>query len=471
MRRSRALGVLLAFTVLVVVFAALCGSAGAQALEDDSGASWRLEQPAPPKAPTGVAEAPAPIGLGHIGDIEFAPGMTNRGALITAGNPPTVPAGVWEYNGVTWHELSNVCGASDGRIVWVGPEEFWTISDARPGQASNSNHEIPPTRDNTLCRFSNPGHAGEPLRVMESFASPAFEANSYQAMNAGACLGATDCWFAGEPLPSASVEAGSFHLRWNGQSLEEQPYPGEGHGVHSMQSFEGRIYEGVRIGEHDRVESTEAPAALHAINAEGANPFEPIGELPLYGEGVFPTALDFLHLSTAGEILWAAAGPKAATPAGSQPSQLTVLRDVGGGWLQLLGPERTPQASEQPFPGVTVSALAAEPGSESAWLGLDSPGDYAKASNESKGNEPSAQEYARVARVSAAGAIPAEDTESLPSEAGVGPKGAAYAITCPAAHDCWLATTYGWIFHLATERNGRRPPRASAKTTTPRSKR
>ena len=157
-------------------------------LEDDGGASWRLEQPRRRPPPPGVAEAPVPIGLGRIGDIEFAPGMTNRGALITSGNPPTIPPGVWEYNGVAWHELSTVCGASDGRIVWAGPEEFWTISDGRPGQAANANGAVPPLRDNTLCRFSNPGHSGEPLRVMESFAFPAFEADSYQAMNAGACL-------------------------------------------------------------------------------------------------------------------------------------------------------------------------------------------------------------------------------------------------------------------------------------------
>ena len=59
-----------------------------------------LEQPLPPNFPTGEI-ASTPIGLGRIGDIEFwAP---NRGLLITAGNPPTIPAGIWAYNGVGWH--------------------------------------------------------------------------------------------------------------------------------------------------------------------------------------------------------------------------------------------------------------------------------------------------------------------------------------------------------------------------------
>ena len=36
-------------------------------------------------------------------------------------------------------------------------------------------------------------------------------------------------------------------------------------------------------------------------------------------------------------------------------------------------------------------------------------------------------------------------------EAGVGPKGAAARISCPALEDCWMATTEGWLFHLAPE--------------------
>ena len=108
--------------VLVLAIAALLSPprsarALAQGLEDDGGS---FLAPRTAAAAAGAARAclkrPAPIGLGRIGDIEFAPGMPNRGALITAGNPPTIPAGVWEFNGVSWHELSTVCGASDGRI-------------------------------------------------------------------------------------------------------------------------------------------------------------------------------------------------------------------------------------------------------------------------------------------------------------------------------------------------------------------
>ena len=437
--------------VSAVAAALLVGatSAAAQGLADDAGAAWRLEQPAPPPPEPGVPEAPAPIGLGRIGDIEFAPGMPNRGALITAGNPPTIPAGVWEFNGVSWHELSTVCGASDGRIVWAGPEEFWTISDGRPGQASGGEGRIPPTRDNTLCRFSNPGHKGEPLRVMESFAAPAFEVDSYQAMNAGGCLNANDCWFAGEPLPPEGVETGSFHVHWNGSALGEAPYPAEGHPVESMQRFEGRLYESARIAQGDRVETQEEPAPLHVINPEGAaNVFEGVRELPLYEPEEFPTALDFLHLSAGEESLWAAAGAQ-TTPAGSKPGQVTIVRHpAGGGWRQILGPEKTAESGKEPFPGETISAIAAEPGNESAWIGLDAPQDYRAASGPG-GEEPSTTAFAKVARVAPNGAISSEDSQTLPSEPGVGPKGAAFVLSCPGPHDCWLATTHGWLFHLS----------------------
>jgi len=76
---------------LIVVFAAATPAAAQEA-------TWRLEQPPPPPPPPGVSESSLPIPLGEIGDIEFwAP---NRGLLITRGNEPTIPAGVWAYNGV-----------------------------------------------------------------------------------------------------------------------------------------------------------------------------------------------------------------------------------------------------------------------------------------------------------------------------------------------------------------------------------
>jgi hypothetical protein len=136
--------------LVVVVALALGGGPFVSVASADEGSAWHLEQPLPPELPSGQ-KASTPIGLGRIGDIEFW--GPNRGLLITAGNPPTIPPGVWVYNGVSWHELASVCGATDGRIAWAGPDEFWTVSDGRPGQASIEG--TPPLEDNTLCHFAN----------------------------------------------------------------------------------------------------------------------------------------------------------------------------------------------------------------------------------------------------------------------------------------------------------------------------
>ncbi|HXP37352.1 MAG TPA: hypothetical protein VN817_06270, partial [Solirubrobacteraceae bacterium] len=146
------------------VVLALGGGPAATSAVAEGTATWRLEQPAPPEPPVGVAGSGTPIGLGLVGDMQFwAP---NRGLLITAGNGNTIPAGLWVYNGERWHLLSNVCGATDGRIAWAAPEEFWTVSDGRPGQAANPKTGLPaPLEDNTLCHFSH----GE---VVGSYAAP-----------------------------------------------------------------------------------------------------------------------------------------------------------------------------------------------------------------------------------------------------------------------------------------------------------
>jgi len=424
-------------TVILLASLVLCSAIGflssaGPALAEEV-ATWRLEQPKSPSAPTGVEGAPAPIGLGHIGDIEFE--APNRGLLITAGNPPTIPAGVWEYNGMEWHELATVCGATDGRIAWAGPEEFWTVSDGRPGQIDSTTGALPPLEDNTLCHFAPP-HPGSPLEVIASYAHPAFEVDSYQAIHAAGCIGPADCWFGGDPLPEPLI--GAFQLHWNGSSLETEPYPAEGHAIEGMLPFEGRLYESVRIAPGDRVseEQLEVPV-LHRINPKGVLPrFQPERGLPLQG-GEESNSLDFLRLTDAEGALWAAAGE------GEEGGgQVTVIRHAAGSWSQVLGPETNPTGMEL-FREKVVRAIAAEPGTNSVWLALDTRSDA---------RQPSPTATAVVAHVSAEGKLIEEQT--LPStaeiEAGVDPKGAAAKIACPARNDCWLVTTQGWLFHLTT---------------------
>jgi hypothetical protein len=437
---------------------------------------WRLEQPEPPPPPAGVQDSEVcqgeptnchrtPVGLGRIGDIEFF--KPNLGLLITAGNGSTVPPGVWVYNGAGWHELASVCGATDGRIAWAGPEEFWTVSDGRPGQAANGEGDLPPLEDDTLCHFAYNATSGR-LEVVGSYAAPAFQASSYQPMHAAACLSPTDCWFAGAPLPEP--EPGAFHLHWNGSSLEAEPNTAV-QAVQDMRIFEGRLYESIGLPLEEPAGLAETPteilhpSILQEIAPEGSihafaalHPRSSEGQfLPQYaydshtGLESFPPALGFLHLSADEDSLWAAAGPLETPPKGSAPAELTVLRDAGGVWTQVLGPEETGEAEKSESVKVdpsnlekeAVSSLAAEPESASAWLALDTQADL---------KSPNATELAKVVNVTAEGSLSEEQVPSEKERAeGVGAKGAAYKIVCPARHDCWMATTQGWLFHLSEE--------------------
>lgn len=419
--------------VLLAVWAAIgVATAGAtEALSNDGGASWRLEQPMPPEPPAGASRSEVPVGLGRIGDMEFwAP---NRGLLVTAGNGSTIPPGVWAYDGEGWHELADVCGATEGRIAWAGPDEFWTVSDGRPGQAANpANGEPAPIADDTLCHFA--GGA-----VVASYASPAFQASSYQPMDAAGCIAASDCWFAGEPLPEPQV--GAFHLHWDGRQLTAQPNP-QGHAVKDMRPFGGHLYESVRLAATDLLTEPEPspPPVLHRISPAGEQPtfISLTPRVPEYETGEFPEALDYLRLSDDEEALWGAAGPSLTPPEHSKPAQVTVVRYASGAWSQVLGPNADPE-SGNPFTGQVVDGIAAEPGGANAWLALDGEGDAL---------QPSPTASATVARISAVGQV--SDLQTLPAAGeGIGPKGAAKLIACPAPHDCWMATTQGWLFHLS----------------------
>jgi hypothetical protein len=254
------------------------------------------------------------------------------------------------------------------------------------------------------------------------------------------------CWFAGDPLPQPE-NGEAFHLHWDGGSLTAEPNP-HGHTVEDMRAFEGRLLESTRISTKDASAAepeTPFPFALNAINPAGVTPtFESGPEAPLYASNgnEFPEALDFLHLGADQDSLWAAAGPASEPPPASTPAPLTVVRYSGGEWTQVVGPESKPLGSGAIEQDV-VNSIAPEPGTESAWIAL----------NTKEGAEhQSPTESALIAHLTPGGTV---ETQTLPSPAevaaGVGPKGAAKQISCPAANDCWMVTTQGWIFHLAPE--------------------
>lgn len=397
----------LALLVLIVLAFAVPARA-------DTG-EWHSEQPI-------AAGLGAPTALGPIGDIEFwAP---NRGMLITAGNGGN-PAGLYAYDGTGWYRYSTVCGGHGGRIAWAGPNDFWTISDQPAGQETG---KAPPEHI-SLCHFRD----GE---VVASFAERVGLPGSYLPMNAAACAAPDDCWFAGDRLPG-TTNVGAFHLHWDGATLAATPSLTEpqpeildpGRSVESLALHQGSLYESVEIREGDVApeEPISQPSFLHRIVEGAASPFLPLftAEPIDYGSPFAdPTQLEAFRLTGDGEELWAIAGAESA------PATVTALR---------LGAEDFEQITlEDPGgvldPGDRIGGAAVDSGGGGAWIGFRPPG-----------NETSPP--ARLTRIHADGTV--DPPTLLPAEGeGIGRKGPAGPIACPATGQCWMATGQGWLFHL-----------------------
>lgn len=381
-------------------------------------AEWRSEQPV--SSALGV-----PVELGEVGDVECW--QANRCVLITAGNGG-VPAGIFAYDGAGWYRYATVCGGHEGRIAWAGPSEFWTISDQQVGQETG---QAPPEHI-SLCHFRD----GE---VVASYAKPVGVAGSYLPMDAAACLGPNDCWFAGERLPG-TVNNGAFHLRWDGGSLTAIPsltatqpeLEDPGRSVVGLAFHGGILYEGVRAQEGDIAagESASQPYLLHQVDLGSPGVFFPLfPEQPIVygGGGAKPTQLEGFRLSGSDEGLWAISG------AGATPARVTVLRLSGGSLGQV--------ALDDPAgvfgPEDHVHGVAADPGSDAAWVAFSEREDFSASP-------------ARLTRVHADGAV--DPPVFLPKdEEGIGRKGRAGPVVCAAAGQCWMATERGWLFHLGAD--------------------
>jgi hypothetical protein len=438
--RSRALSA----WVLPVALALLVTLSPGAAHASDGGASWQFAPAEAPPPPAGTAPSPFPAALGAVGDISFwAP---NRGLLITAGNG-FVPAGLYAYDGVSWHQLSTECGATDGRIAWAGPDEFWTISDQRPGQIIANGTNSAPLRDVSLCHFLNG-------RIVGSYAMPLEQPNSYRPMDAAACDGPDDCWFGG--LLGETPDSGAFHLYWNGSTLSAV-YSQQDHAISSMAVDQGEIYESVQLAPGDSYgnESVTNPALLHTIVASdpseifhskfpieaGCADFCPT--LPNYGtnasnQAVAPDTLGGLALSSdwipsgegpAAPQLWAVAGPDSTGPrSGQGDAHPVALRYANEEWTQIVPNLANFEAGEDPI------GVAADPGEQAAWVTIAS--------------DDGAAHLDLLSSTSGEGKWSISERVDLGPEQGVGAHGEAGPIACPAAHECWLVTSQGWLFHL-----------------------
>jgi hypothetical protein len=391
--------------------------------------TWRLEQPAPPPPPGGVAPAPFPVPLGAIGDVAFA--RPNRGVLTTAGNGP-VEKGLYAYDGVSWHPLATVCGGTGGSVAFAGADELWVVADQRPGQRSTQ----PLNFDRrSLCRLAGG-------RVVASYATPQGRPDSYQSLNSAACLGPGDCWFAGALLTSPPP-FGAFHLRWDGTTVTPVPSTlapvndDPAHEAVDVVPYQGGYVESVAIRDSDPQNPAApdvdgAPVFLHLLGTDLSAPFTrlplpvALGRTPPPANvAIRPADLDGFRLSSDGETLWAVAG------AAAQRANVVALRLLPGG----IGEQVDLSAGGTPaIPyGSRVTDVAAEPGTGAAWVAYVSPDGPA--------------DTAQVVRIAADGTATRTDLVPAPGDP-VGPKGTAARVACPAADDCWLATSRGWLFHL-----------------------
>lgn len=460
------------FPGAVLALLALCAIAPAAAAAGE--ATWQFAPAEAPPAPPGVVQQPLPVPVGKVGAISFW--SPNRGLLIdegTAGcrtaSTGAVPCGLYAYNGRGWHLLSTVCGGGEGRIAWAGPDDFWTISDQRPGQLTKNTVNL---KSISLCHFENG-------TVVASYAKLIGVSDSYLKMDAAACASETDCWFGGalgEP-----PNTGAFHLHWDGHNLTTV-YSPEEHAVSSMAvAGPGRLFESVEInrsapGDSFGDESEAHPFVLHEIDFGGEFHGVLINDpacakeascppLPNY-EGLKPEAIAGFNLSgdyapaapNTEPQLWAVAG-RPARSTRAEAAHSIVLHYSRGSWSQVLDVKHPgsydteaklrEEAEARDDLQAGLREVAAEPGSPAAWVTVGSEDGEAHVDRLTVGGEGDYE-----------GTIQQRDVLGEAQDARQ--RGEAGPIACPAQNDCWLATSKGWLFHLTEVPGGADEPGRTA---------
>ncbi len=404
--RVRATGTLLAG---VAVVAALASAAPGIARGE---ATWRLEQPAPP------AGAAYKVPLGVPDDMEFyAP---NEGLMSVQGNA-VVPTGLLFWNGRSWHQLSTVCGGSGevSRIAWASAEEFWVITEpSEPRVGSGLG----------LCRF-------EDGVVVGSYSTPYQSPEPFRPMDAAACSGPDDCWFAGIGSEDPSGQhIGAFHLHWDGTNLISS-YQSQARGVSGLAYFDGAFYESTLVGtqEGDRTDPValakpepDGPVLVHKLVDET---FLDTGFLTFPYPGVPSEGTELLSAKADESSLWFSGGGAASGPdapkEGSVHAPPVAVRYTGTYFDQV--PLETSIFGDE---GRFVE-IAPVPGSEDAWV-----------ADQALSERGSATDYAKVALIGADGSA---TLQTLPAS-GAG-RGSAQLVAAIGPEEAWMVTSAGWLFH------------------------
>jgi hypothetical protein len=375
-------------------------------------ATWRLEQPAPP------AGAAFKVPLGTPDDMEFyAP---NEGLLSVEGNA-ALSNGLLFWNGRAWHQLATVCGGAgeSSRIAWAGPDDFWVITEpSEPRVGSGLG----------LCHF-------EDGQVVGSYSTPLQSPEPFRPMDAAACDGPDDCWFAGIGSEDPSGQhIGAFHLHWDGTNLTSSYQP-QGRGVSGLAYFDGNFYESTLVGRQEG--DTTDPVNLATPESAGpilihklvGNEFTDANFLPFPYSGVPSEGSELLSAKADGSDLWfsgggAASGPQAPSD-GSVPSPPIAVH-YRQPFFQQAPIETSLFGAEDRF--VDISPV---PGTESAWV-----------ADQALGERGSSTDKAKVALIGADGNA---SIDALPTS-GAG-RGSAQLVAATGPEEAWLATSAGWLFH------------------------
>jgi hypothetical protein len=394
------------------LIAAAIASAGAASARGE--ASWRLEQPPPPEG------AAFKVPLGKPDDMQFyAP---NEGLLSVEGNA-TIPDGLFFYNGRGWHQLATVCGGAGeaSRIAWAGPDEFWTITEpSEPRSGSGLG----------LCHFKDGVVVGS---YSTAFQSP----DPFRPMDAAACDGPNDCWFAGIGSEDPSGQRiGAFHLHWDGTNLTSSYQP-QGRGVSGLAFYGGTFYESTYVGAQpgdttDPVAlSTPEPSGPSLIHKLVGGTFTDTGFLPYPYESVPTEGTELLSTKSDGGELWFSGGGAASGPAaGKEPGGVVpsppVLVHLVEPFYEQVPLETSLFGAEDRFVDV-----APVPGVAAAWV-ADQP--YSQRG--------SSTVKAKVALIDSGGTT---TLDTLPIS---GPgRGSAQVIVATGSEEAWMATSAGWLFH------------------------
>lgn len=403
-------------SALAVALAGMVLSTFVNAAPAQGAASWRLEQPAPP------AGVPFKVPLGRPGDLQCW--SATRCLLAVEGNA-SIPQGLLAYDGVAWHQLSTVCGgpADSTRIVWAGPDEFWTIAAPSLPRLGGGLG---------LCHFRDGV-------VIASYSTADESPDPFRPMDAGACSAPNDCWFAGVGSQDPSGQrVGAYHLHWDGTNLTSV-YAPQGRGVSDLVALgDGTYAETTLVGvqREDRTTPVSlatpepAPSTIHAIGPGTTVASTLFVALPRFGVPAGGTELLAADVAS-GNVPWFVGGGAASGP--DAPVEDNVARPplavrYADGFYRELPLDEAPFGAHDRFVDV-----AAVPGGDDAWAALQS---FAERG--------SATARARVAHLRPDGTA---SVEQLP--AGGAGRGAAARIEMVSPSEGWMVTNGGWLFHYA----------------------